>query len=1367
MKYIVLLVVSCMAFMGPSVNGETTVTETPARRDARMAWWRQARFGMFVHWGLYSGLAGNWEGKPATGGGMEWIQHFVKADTDTYAAAALPKFQPRPGFARQWAQLAKEAGCRYLVFTTKHHEGFGLHASQYGDYNAGAKLNRDLVKEIVEACRAEGLKVGFYHSLIDWHHDQYDYPNAKGLPHPLAGRPSPNGPRDHAKYVDYLHAQVDELVSNYGPVDILWWDFSSKDFQGDQAWRASDLMKKVREKQPQIIMNNRLYSAHTVNAGQDEHKAFTAARGDFTTPEQRIPNTGMPGVDWETCMTLNTTWGYSEHDHAWKSDTQLIRNLVDIASKGGNYLLNVGPKGDGNLSPETIRSFRAIGAWMKVNSEAIYGTSAGLLPNLKWGRATRKDQNLYLFVFEWPKDGKLQVPLEDRVGQAHLLAAPSSLLKMTESPEGVVIHLPEAPLDPAATVIKVTMAAERVEELDLHSRVRPLPAANRFGEPNYFVWCGAPVKGPDGKYHLFYSRWPQEVGFAPGWAIHSEIAYAVSDKAQGPFKPVNVALPPRGINPATGKKYWDADVTHNSNAFYHDGKYYLYYMGNYGDGKYWTHRNHQRVGLAVAEKPEGPWKRFDEPIVDITNDKKSFDSLCVTNPAACLRPDGGVLLIYKAVEYVEGIEKGGRVRYGAAMADSPEGPYVKARGQIFELETPQDGHWMAAEDPFIWYSRKYGNRYYAVTTDILGGFTGQKKGLCLFESADGLNWKPASHPKVLNTKFRLEDGSVSTYHVERPALLIEDQEPLYLFGATDGYMTAGKISTNVQIPMVKAGQVPADAPAEGVTVETDPEGLSAVKETPEQRDARMAWWRQAKFGLFIHWGVYAVPAGKYGDKTHYGEWIMNSAKIPVAEYKSYAGQFNPIKYDPAFWVKTAKDAGMRYIVITSKHHDGFAMYPSDVTDWDIADATPYQKDLLGPLVSEAQAQGLKIGFYYSQSQDWIHPGGGKSGFKEGQGWDEAHKGDYDVYLKTIAVPQVREILTRYPIDILWWDTPMHMTRQRTTPLAELTKLRPGLITNNRLGTGYSGDTSTPEQFVPVTGYQGDWETCMTLNDHWGYNAYDHNWKSSTDLIRKLADICAKGGNFLLNVGPTAQGEFPAACVQRLQEVGQWLRVNGEAIYGTDRSPFPHLSWGVATRKGDRLYLHVFDWPKDGKLRVPLDNEAKSASLLATGQKLSVTKESGRLMIDIPAKAPDTADSVVVLDIEGDPVTAPLPSADAKASASAFMPGSEPANALDGTGHKRWRAPAEVKSAWLQVDLGKPAVICGYGFDEPDVWPRLKQRYTIEAQQAGQWKKIAEGKTSGHGAKEAITPVMASRFRFTIVNEGGSPGLAEVQLYRPE
>ena len=451
----------------PAAEPQPVAPETPQQRDARMKWWREARFGMFVHWGLYSGLAGTWDGKPVgTKGGMEWIQQRVKADTDTYARRAGPLFKPTAGFARQWAQLAKAAGCRYVVFTTKHHDGFALHDSKVSDYDAGSLLGRDLVKEIVEAVHAEGLRVGFYHSVIDWHHDQYAYARSKQLPHPLRGQPYPNGERDHAKYVAYLHGEVNELMSNYGPVDVVWWDYSSQDFQGDEAWLAFQLMREVRAKQPGIIMNNRLFRIPEAGFSGMGTNAITANMdpkyGDFVTPEQHIPATGMPGIDWETCMTLNTTWGYSEHDHAWKSNELLIRNLIDIASKGGNYLLNIGPKGDGSVTAETVKAFEAIGNWMKVNGQSIYATSASPFASLAWGRCTQKTANgqttLYLHVFDWPADGKLVVPGLKSVVKSARLVAGGQPLKTQRDGKDTQVLLPSAAPDAIATVVQLDLA---------------------------------------------------------------------------------------------------------------------------------------------------------------------------------------------------------------------------------------------------------------------------------------------------------------------------------------------------------------------------------------------------------------------------------------------------------------------------------------------------------------------------------------------------------------------------------------------------------------------------------------------------------------------------------------------------------------------------------------------------------------------------------------------------------------------------------------------------------------------------------------------------------------------------------------------
>jgi alpha-L-fucosidase len=360
---------------------------------------------------------------------------------------------------------------------------------------------------------------------------------------------------------------------------------------------------------------------------------------------------------------------------------------------------------------------------------------------------------------------------------------------------------------------------------------------------------------------------------------------------------------------------------------------------------------------------------------------------------------------------------------------------------------------------------------------------------------------------------------------------------------------------------------------------------------------------------------------------------MHNGRIPVAEYARFADRFNPVKFNAEEWVLLARNAGMKYIIITSKHHDGFAMFGSKASPYNIVDVTPFHRDPLKELAAACQKYGIKLGFYYSQAQDWHHPGGASIGGH----WDPAQSGSVDEYLTNVAIPQVREILSNYgPIAVLWWDTPADMTRERAARFLPLLKPQPGIITNNRLGV-FPGDTETPEQFVPATGFPGrDWETCMTMNDTWGFKSNDHNWKSVETLIRNLVDIASKGGNYLLNVGPTSEGQIPQPSVERLRAIGQWLEVNGDSIYATSASPFRRLAWGRCTTKPGRLYLHVFDWPSDGKLSIPMQGKVARAYLLASKDSpLAVEQLNESVVIRLSKSAPDPVVSVVVAEVEGE------------------------------------------------------------------------------------------------------------------------------------
>ncbi|HEX6184684.1 MAG TPA: alpha-L-fucosidase [Pyrinomonadaceae bacterium] len=410
-----------------------------------------------------------------------------------------------------------------------------------------------------------------------------------------------------------------------------------------------------------------------------------------------------------------------------------------------------------------------------------------------------------------------------------------------------------------------------------------------------------------------------------------------------------------------------------------------------------------------------------------------------------------------------------------------------------------------------------------------------------------------------------------------------------------------------------------------------------------ERDRRLKWFREARFGLFIHWGLYAVPAGEWKGKLvpGIGEWIMNRAKIPVAEYEQLTKQFNPVEFDADAWVRLARDAGMKYLVITSKHHDGFAMYRSRASRYNITDATPFKRDPLKELAAACRKYGVRLGFYYSQTQDWHE----RDAVGNDWDWPADRKRDFQRYLDEKVKPQVTELLTNYgPIGLIWFDTPRDITREQSRELVDLVhRLQPDCLVSGRVGHGLGDYDSAGDNQISVGRVRRDWETPVTMNDTWGFKRDDQNWKPTGILIRQLVQVSSRNGNYLLNVGPTAEGRIPPQSVERLTQVGRWLKANSESVYGARPSPFPYeLPWGIITTKPGRVFLHVFDWPRGELVLYGLKNKVRRAYLLSNRANLKFTQQGDAalghdaLTIRLPASAPDSYDSVVALEVEGEP-----------------------------------------------------------------------------------------------------------------------------------
>jgi len=738
-------------------------------------------------------------------------------------------------------------------------------------------------------------------------------------------------------------------------------------------------------------------------------------------------------------------------------------------------------------------------------------------------------------------------------------------------------------------------------------RDRLLPTEEKFGfhQENYWTWCGSVIKGEDGKYHMFASRWSKKLSFELYWLTNSEIVHAVSDKPEGPYSFSDVVLPPRG------EQFWDGKMTHNPAIRKYGDTYLLYYTGTTYKGdmpdenhlitvdspKKLDAHQHERIGLATAKSPYGPWTRSDKPILDVV--PNSWEQYLVANPSPFVFEDGRVMLYYK------GVEKLKTHAIGVAFANNWAGPYKRMSDKPFEMG-------MGAEDPTVWYED---GKFHAMMLDHNHKFS--EKEIYYAQSKDGLAWEVESNPVAITKNIRLKDGTINKHGaMERPSVLIENGIATHAFFATKNKENTH--SWNMCVPLKKVEEI------------TD----------------KTKWFKDAGFGMFIHWGLFSLPAGIWNKKpiaderyiNPLAEHIMLLKKIPVREYAALANSFNPTNFDAEKIVQMAKYAGVKYITYTTKHHDGFAMYNSKVSSYNIVNATPYKKDPLIALADACKKEGIKLCLYYSLGRDWENKNA-VSREPRRNNWDfpDTTGLSYEKYLDEKVKPQLQELLTNYgEIAMIWFDTPELTTLKQSISLELFVKqIQPNCIINTRVGNNVGDVIEMDDNRIAENENTKPWESPATMAESWGYSILDTKeyWKSSNELIEKLVEIRSKGGNYLLNIGPDAKGVIPDLAKERMNDISKWMAVNGAAIINT--KPVANKVYNTyLTQNKTHIFLFIKKNTNAHLLMYIDPNTIKKITLLTSKGELPVYYKSSAgkgIVINTPSVLPFSSLSVLKIE----------------------------------------------------------------------------------------------------------------------------------------